>query len=146
MWASLALVTVFLAGKIVSTNNSSFRYYISPEINSHSINSVFLLPSVVFQGTGLEVLIFCTFSATFFLAACTVSLCRRPRNVNISTPQISPTPSPNVIEHIQQIDQMDQIDAQVTSCNLSEMESNAIHTSQSTISVISDCSYRIHRK
>lgn len=68
---------------------------------------------IVFQGSGLEVLIFCTFSATFFLAACTVSLCRRPRNGNSSTPQISQSPNPNAIEHIQQIDQMDQIDAQV---------------------------------
>uniref|UniRef100_A0A8W7Q0I6 Uncharacterized protein n=1 Tax=Anopheles coluzzii TaxID=1518534 RepID=A0A8W7Q0I6_ANOCL len=35
-------------------------------------------------GTGLEVLIFCAFSATFFLAACTVSLWRRPRDIQIS--------------------------------------------------------------
>lgn len=37
----------------------------------------------VFQGTGLEVLIFCAFSATFFLAACTVSLCRRPQSLHL---------------------------------------------------------------
>jgi hypothetical protein len=37
-----------------------------------------------FQGTGLEVLIFCAFSATFFLAACTVSLYRRPRDLSLN--------------------------------------------------------------
>ncbi|XP_055530392.1 uncharacterized protein LOC129721635 [Wyeomyia smithii] len=57
MWASLALATVFVAGA---------KFYFDH------------------QGTGLEVLIFCAFSATFFLAACTVSLCRRPRDLQIS--------------------------------------------------------------
>ncbi|XP_037940097.1 transcription factor kayak [Teleopsis dalmanni] len=33
------------------------------------------------QGSGLEILIFCAFSATFFLAACTVSLCRIPKGL-----------------------------------------------------------------
>ncbi|XP_055627291.1 protein couch potato [Toxorhynchites rutilus septentrionalis] len=56
MWASLALATVFVAGA---------KFYFDH------------------QGTGLEVLIFCAFSATFFLAACTVSLCRRPRDLQI---------------------------------------------------------------
>ncbi|XP_053670666.1 uncharacterized protein LOC128720991 [Anopheles nili] len=58
MWASLALATVFVAGA---------KFYFDH------------------QGTGLEVLIFCAFSATFFLAACTVSLWRRPRDVHISS-------------------------------------------------------------
>lgn len=45
----------------------------------------------VFQGTGLEVLIFCTFSAIFFLAACTISLCRRPRDLlTIAQPPMLP--------------------------------------------------------
>uniref|UniRef100_A0A1S4H427 Uncharacterized protein n=1 Tax=Anopheles gambiae TaxID=7165 RepID=A0A1S4H427_ANOGA len=57
MWASLALATVFVAGA---------KFYFDH------------------QGTGLEVLIFCAFSATFFLAACTVSLWRRPRDIQIS--------------------------------------------------------------
>uniref|UniRef100_A0AAG5DRF7 Uncharacterized protein n=1 Tax=Anopheles atroparvus TaxID=41427 RepID=A0AAG5DRF7_ANOAO len=57
MWASLALATVFVAGA---------KFYFDH------------------QGTGLEVLIFCAFSATFFLAACTVSLWRRPRDLQIS--------------------------------------------------------------
>ncbi|KAI8041165.1 hypothetical protein M5D96_005419 [Drosophila gunungcola] len=41
------------------------------------------MPSFYFdhQGTGLEVLIFCAFSATFFLAACLVSLCRIPKGL-----------------------------------------------------------------
>ncbi|XP_055596154.1 uncharacterized protein LOC129746505 [Uranotaenia lowii] len=56
MWASLALATVFVAGA---------KFYFDH------------------QGTGLEVLIFCAFSATFFLAACTVSLCRRPRDLQM---------------------------------------------------------------
>ncbi|ETN61746.1 hypothetical protein AND_006591 [Anopheles darlingi] len=56
MWASLALATVFVAGA---------KFYFDH------------------QGTGLEVLIFCAFSATFFLAACTVSLWRRPRDLQI---------------------------------------------------------------
>ncbi|EAT46175.1 AAEL002579-PA [Aedes aegypti] len=56
MWASLALATVFVAGA---------KFYFDH------------------QGTGLEVLIFCAFSATFFLAACTVSLCRRPRDMQM---------------------------------------------------------------
>ncbi|XP_058837622.1 uncharacterized protein LOC131693645 [Topomyia yanbarensis] len=56
MWASLALAAVFVAGA---------KFYFDH------------------QGTGLEVLIFCAFSATFFLAACTVSLCRRPRDLQI---------------------------------------------------------------
>ncbi|XP_052873067.1 uncharacterized protein LOC128278381 [Anopheles cruzii] len=56
MWASLALATVFVAGA---------KFYFDH------------------QGTGLEVLIFCAFSATFFLAACTVSLWRRPRELQI---------------------------------------------------------------
>uniref|UniRef100_A0A182PWG3 Uncharacterized protein n=1 Tax=Anopheles epiroticus TaxID=199890 RepID=A0A182PWG3_9DIPT len=57
MWASLALATVFVAGA---------KFYFDH------------------QGTGLEVLIFCAFSATFFLAACTVSLWRRPRDIQIT--------------------------------------------------------------
>jgi len=51
---------------------------------------------IVKQGTGLEVLIFCAFSATFFLAACTVSLCKRPRDLNI-LPSITH-------DHVQNID------------------------------------------
>lgn len=51
MWASLALATIFV---------TSAKFYFDH------------------QGTGLEVLLFCAFSATFFLAACTVSICRRP--------------------------------------------------------------------
>uniref|UniRef100_A0A182SEY6 Uncharacterized protein n=1 Tax=Anopheles maculatus TaxID=74869 RepID=A0A182SEY6_9DIPT len=58
MWASLALATVFVAGA---------KFYFDH------------------QGTGLEVLIFCAFSATFFLAACTVSLWRRPRDIQIAS-------------------------------------------------------------
>ncbi|XP_049295026.1 dual specificity tyrosine-phosphorylation-regulated kinase 1A [Anopheles funestus] len=58
MWASLALATVFVAGA---------KFYFDH------------------QGTGLEVLIFCAFSATFFLAACTVSLWRRPRDIQITS-------------------------------------------------------------
>uniref|UniRef100_A0A182YIS4 Uncharacterized protein n=1 Tax=Anopheles stephensi TaxID=30069 RepID=A0A182YIS4_ANOST len=57
MWASLALATVFVAGA---------KFYFDH------------------QGTGLEVLIFCAFSATFFLAACTVSLWRRPRDIQVA--------------------------------------------------------------
>lgn len=45
--------------------------------------NLFLIQFSPFQGTGLEVLIFCAFSATFFLAACTVSLCRRPRDLQM---------------------------------------------------------------
>lgn len=61
MWASLALATIFV---------TSAKFYFDH------------------QGTGLEVLLFCAFSATFFLAACTVSICRRPgpnRDPNINT-------------------------------------------------------------
>uniref|UniRef100_A0A182ML14 Chitin-binding type-2 domain-containing protein n=1 Tax=Anopheles culicifacies TaxID=139723 RepID=A0A182ML14_9DIPT len=61
MWASLALATVFVAGA---------KFYFDH------------------QGTGVEVLIFCAFSATFFLAACTVSLWRRPRDIQISSNNI----------------------------------------------------------
>ncbi|XP_031622211.1 uncharacterized protein LOC116340114 [Contarinia nasturtii] len=53
---------------------------------SLALATVFL---AAFQGSGLEILIFCAFSATFFVAACTVSLCRRPRNLSISPPQLS---------------------------------------------------------
>jgi hypothetical protein len=53
MWASLALASVFVAGA---------KFYFDH------------------QGTGLEVLIFCAFSATFFVFACTVSLCRRVKD------------------------------------------------------------------
>lgn len=53
LWAALALATIFV---------TSAKFYFDH------------------QGTGLEVLIFCAFSATFFLAACTVSICRRPTN------------------------------------------------------------------
>lgn len=53
MWASLALASVFVAGA---------KFYFDH------------------QGTGLEVLIFCAFSATFFIFACTVSLCRRAKD------------------------------------------------------------------
>ncbi|XP_017080073.2 GATA zinc finger domain-containing protein 10 [Drosophila eugracilis] len=52
MCASLVLASVFVAGT---------KFYFDH------------------QGTGLEVLIFCAFSATFFLAACLVSLCRIPK-------------------------------------------------------------------
>ncbi|KAL7731771.1 hypothetical protein ACLKA6_016707 [Drosophila palustris] len=52
MCASLVLASVFVAGA---------KFYFDH------------------QGTGLEVLIFCAFSATFFLAACMVSLCRIPK-------------------------------------------------------------------
>uniref|UniRef100_A0A336K6I0 CSON015620 protein n=1 Tax=Culicoides sonorensis TaxID=179676 RepID=A0A336K6I0_CULSO len=51
MWASLVLATIFV---------TSAKFYLDH------------------QGTGLEVLLFCAFSATFFLAACTISICRRP--------------------------------------------------------------------
>lgn len=54
MWASLILASVFVAGA---------KFYFDN------------------QGTGLEVIIFCAFSATFFLAACTVSLCRLPKGL-----------------------------------------------------------------
>ncbi|XP_067642692.1 putative uncharacterized protein DDB_G0277255 [Eurosta solidaginis] len=54
MCASLVLASVFVAGA---------KFYLDH------------------QGTGLEVLIFCAFSATFFLAACTVSLCRIPKGL-----------------------------------------------------------------
>lgn len=49
----------------------------------HSVCLLFglVLGATVFQGTGLEVLSFCAFSALFFFAACTISMCRRPRNV-----------------------------------------------------------------
>ncbi|XP_055313607.1 uncharacterized protein LOC129574947 isoform X2 [Sitodiplosis mosellana] len=57
---------------------------------SLALATVFL---AAFQGSGLEILIFCAFSATFFVAACTVSLCRRPNNnsfnLNIPAPQLS---------------------------------------------------------
>ncbi|XP_030375334.1 probable serine/threonine-protein kinase DDB_G0280133 [Scaptodrosophila lebanonensis] len=54
MCASLALASLFVGGA---------KFYIDH------------------QGTGLEVLIFCIFSATFFLAACTISLCRIPKSL-----------------------------------------------------------------
>lgn len=54
MCASLVLASVFVAGA---------KFYFDH------------------QGTGLEVLIFCAFSATFFLAACMVSLCRIPKGL-----------------------------------------------------------------
>ncbi|XP_016982563.2 CCAAT/enhancer-binding protein [Drosophila rhopaloa] len=54
MCASLVLASVFVAGT---------KFYFDH------------------QGTGLEVLIFCAFSATFFLAACLVSLCRIPKGL-----------------------------------------------------------------
>uniref|UniRef100_A0A1B0GQE8 Uncharacterized protein n=1 Tax=Phlebotomus papatasi TaxID=29031 RepID=A0A1B0GQE8_PHLPP len=69
MWASLALATVFVAGA---------KFYFDH------------------QGSGLEVLIFCAFSATFFLAACTVSLCRRSRDMHF--PPI--TPSVASVDHV----------------------------------------------
>ncbi|XP_059607854.1 uncharacterized protein LOC132255734 [Phlebotomus argentipes] len=69
MWASLALATVFVAGA---------KFYFDH------------------QGTGLEVLIFCAFSATFFLAACTVSLCRRSRDIHF--PPV--TPSVASVDHV----------------------------------------------
>jgi hypothetical protein len=56
MWASLALATVFVAGA---------KFYFDH------------------QDTGLEVLIFCAFSATFFMTACGVSLCKRPIDSNV---------------------------------------------------------------
>ncbi|GAB0098662.1 uncharacterized protein DMENIID0001_144310 [Sergentomyia squamirostris] len=62
MWASLALATVFVAGA---------KFYFDH------------------QGNGLEVLIFCAFSATFFLAACTVSLCRRSQDIHF--PPVTPS-------------------------------------------------------
>ncbi|XP_016964879.1 GATA zinc finger domain-containing protein 10 [Drosophila biarmipes] len=58
MCASLVLASVFVAGT---------KFYFDH------------------QGTGLEVLIFCAFSATFFLAACLVSLCRIPKGLLSST-------------------------------------------------------------
>ncbi|XP_023171375.2 alpha-protein kinase 1 [Drosophila hydei] len=58
MCASLVLASVFVAGA---------KFYFDH------------------QGTGLEVLIFCAFSATFFLAACMVSLCRIPKGLLPST-------------------------------------------------------------
>ncbi|KAH8274319.1 hypothetical protein KR026_009379 [Drosophila bipectinata] len=54
MCASLVLASVFVAGT---------KFYFDH------------------QGTGLEVIIFCAFSATFFLAACLVSLCRIPKGL-----------------------------------------------------------------
>lgn len=69
---------------------------------SLALATVFL---AAFQGSGLEILIFCAFSATFFLAACTVSLCRRPRSLSI-------TVSTNVND-IEQIAQMDQHESHV---------------------------------
>lgn len=54
MCASLVLASVFVAGA---------KFYFDH------------------QGTGLEVLIFCAFSATFFLVACMVSLCRIPKGL-----------------------------------------------------------------
>ncbi|KAH8314908.1 hypothetical protein KR074_011947 [Drosophila pseudoananassae] len=54
MCASLVLASVFVAGT---------KFYFDH------------------QGTGLEVVIFCAFSATFFLAACLVSLCRIPKGL-----------------------------------------------------------------
>lgn len=56
MWASLALASVLVAGA---------KFYFDH------------------QGTGLEVLIFCAFSATFFIFACTVSLCRRNKEQHL---------------------------------------------------------------
>lgn len=57
------------------------------------------------NGSGLEILIFCAFSATFFVAACTVSLCRRPRTMTIPPPQLSAvTTNANEIE-ISHLDQ-----------------------------------------
>lgn len=58
MWASLALATIFV---------TSAKFYFDH------------------QGSGLEVLLFCAFSATFFLAACTVSICRRPASRELNT-------------------------------------------------------------
>lgn len=70
---------------------------------SLALATVFL---AAFQGSGLEILIFCAFSATFFLAACTVSLCRRPRSLNINAPQMhSVSTNVNDIEQIAQMDQ-----------------------------------------
>lgn len=59
-----------------------------------------------FQGSGLEILLFCAFSGTFFVAACTVSLCRRPRNLNFSHSQLN-TIATN-IPNIEQIERMEQ--------------------------------------
>lgn len=70
---------------------------------SLALTTVFL---AAFQGSGLEILIFCAFSATFFLAACTVSLCRRPRSLNITAPELqSVATNVNAIEQISQMDQ-----------------------------------------
>lgn len=49
---------------------------------------------IVFQGTGLEMLIFCAVLASFFVAACMMSLLRRPRD-NL----VVPPPANLAIEH-----------------------------------------------
>lgn len=67
-----------------------------------------------FQGSGLEIVIFCAFSATFFIAACTVSLCRRPRNLNIPPPPQLTAVTTNVNDiEIAQIAHLDQCEPHV---------------------------------
>lgn len=66
-----------------------------------------------FQGSGLEIVIFCAFSATFFIA-CTVSLCRRPRNLNIPPPSQLAAVTTNVNDiEIAQIAHLDQCEPHV---------------------------------
>lgn len=61
--------------------------------------------TAVYNSSALEVLIFCAFSATFCVAAYTVSLCRRPRTMDIPPPQLSAvTTNVNEIE-ISHLDQ-----------------------------------------
>lgn len=64
LWASLALATIFV---------TSAKFYFDH------------------QGTGLEVLIFCAFSATFFLLACTASLWKKPTVEGDSLPNAGHT-------------------------------------------------------
>lgn len=42
--------------------------------------------------TNMEILIFCAFASTFALAACTVTICRFPKNTNITTIRNLPQP------------------------------------------------------
>lgn len=70
--------------------------------------------NAAFQGSGLEIVIFCAFSATFFIVAVSVSLCRRPRNLNIPPPPLLTAVTTNVNDiEIAQIAHLDQCEPHV---------------------------------
>lgn len=57
----------------------------------------------MFQGTGLEFLIFCGFCTTLLLLACVISMCNRPRELMIVPPVQSPAAIEARIENPQDI-------------------------------------------